>query len=236
MRFTGRATATRPRPAARRLSAALAAAALAAFSALTVRPPFEVAGRAGASEERSIEKTEWPGEPIKIEEVKVKGRPVGLGAKFTEEDDWLSGLTIKVKNISDRPVVFLDVALVFPRPDAREPAASDHLLYGRYPLAPGQAAPEAPAVGQPPLQPGATAELALTDYEGTRRFLDQTNYPAAVTRLEIEISDVYFDQNTKWSGGQIFRRDPRNPDGWIGERGRGRASRTQAPARDRVAG
>lgn len=222
---------THTHPVTWKLPAALATTALTAFFVFTVKLPplFEVTGHAQAPKERSIKKTDWPKEPIKIEKIKVKGKIIGLGTKFTEEDDWLSGLTIKVKNISDKPIVFLDIAIVFPRPDSQEPDARDHLLYGQYPLAPGELAPEAPAVIQPPIQPGETVELALTDYEGIRRFLDQSNYLASVTDLEIDISDVYFDQNTKWSGGQIFRRDPDNPHGWIGERGRGRASNINAP-------
>lgn len=206
--------------------AALTALAFTTFLALgdELRPPFEVTGRAQLSKERRIKKLDWPKEPVKIEKIQVKGKAIGLGTPFTEEDDWLSGLTIKVKNISDKPIVFLDIAINFPRPDSQEPEARDHILYGQYPLAPGETAPDGPAVAEPPIRPGETVELALSDYEGTRRFLNQSNYLASITALEIDISDVYFDQNTKWSGGQIFRRDPNNPHGWIGERGPGRAS------------
>lgn len=218
--------------------AALTATVLTAFFVFTnkLRPLFDVTGHAHASKERTIRKSHWPKEPVKIEEIKVKGKTIGLGAKFTEEDDWLSGLTIKVKNISDKPVVFLDIAVSFPRPDSQEPAARDHLLYGRYPLAPGEAASDTPVVGEPPVQPGETAELTLTDYEGTRRFLDESDYPTSITALEIDISDVYFDQNTKWSGGQIFRRDPNNPNGWIGERGLRPVSTSNRRGATRVVG
>lgn len=220
-----------------KLSAALAATVLAASPALTVSSPTPgVTGPGRESRKRVIRKLNWPGEPVEVEEVKVRGKAVALGAQFSEEDDWLSGLTVKVRNVSDQPVLFLDVALNFPRRGSQEPEARDHLLYGRYPLPPGEAAPESPAAGQPPILPGETAELALNDYEGTRRFLDQTNYPGAVTDLEIEISDVYFDRDAKWSGGQIFRRDPDNPHGWIGERGLRRVSNIKPSRDDRVVG
>jgi hypothetical protein len=204
------------------LSAALTLAALASPAVFSVAPPAGAAASAGGPKERSIRKVDWPGEPFKIEEMKVGGKAVGLGAKFSAEDDWLRGLTVKVRNVSDKPVLFLDVALNFPRQGSPEPESRDHLLYGRYPPPPGQPAPESPAAGQPPIRPGETAELVLGDYEGTRRFLDQTNYPESITELEIEISDAFFDRDTKWSGGQILRRDPHDPNRWAAERGRAR--------------
>jgi hypothetical protein len=136
-----------------------------------------------------------------------------LNDKFFEDDDWLKGLTINVKNTSGRIIKYVELDLVFPRPNdsPNQPVSRDHLIYGQYPLQPGEAGPANP---QPPVMPGDTVEIALTDYEGTMDFLLHTNY-RSIKQLEIEIGMVIFDDDTKWSGGRLYRRDPTRPDGWM---------------------
>lgn len=32
--------------------------------------------------------------------------------------------------------------------------------------------------------------------------------------MDVEVSEVVFDDGTKWSGDALFRRDPNNPERW----------------------
>lgn len=167
-----------------------------------------------AAKQRVIKRVAWRHEPVKLSKLKVKGKEVEPAKKFVEEDDWLNGLTITVKNTSDKTIVWIDLALNFPRPagSGGEPDARDHLVYGHYPPPPGEAG--TPHTQQPPARPGETVELALADYEGTLEFLRKTNYPASIKQVEIDLSEVIFDNGMMWSGDALFRRDPNNPGRW----------------------
>lgn len=170
-------------------------------------------GSTGQKRERTIKRPPWRSEPIKIEKIKLRGMPVS-DQKFLEDDDWLKSLTLSVKNTSGRIIKYIEIDLIFPRPQDSpgERVSRDHLMYGQYPLLPGEAVSPS---SEPPVMPNDSVNITLSDYEGTMEFLKQTSYGTSIKDLELEISMVIFDDDTKWSGGQLYRRDPNNPDGWI---------------------
>jgi hypothetical protein len=159
-------------------------------------------------QDRVLKEKEWSNEPIVITKVKVKGKPIALGENQSGDDDWFRGLTVDVKNISKKTIVFVDLAITFPPTEGSpgERAASDHLLYGNYPPLPGETL--TPHPDQPSLLPGDNATLLLADYEGTREFLNKVGKPQSIKEIEISIADVIFDDGTKFSGGQMWKRDP----------------------------
>ena len=167
----------------------------------------------GQKQERTLKKAPWRGGPIKIEKIKIRDSEV-RGDKFVEDDDWLRTLVIRVKNTSQRIIKYIELNLDFPRPEdsPNEPISRDHLLYGQYPLLPGEVGPANP---QPPLMPNESVDIPLTDFAGTMEFLKATNYRSTIKHLEIEIGMVIFEDDTKWSDGQLYRRDSNKSDGWI---------------------
>src|SRR5215207_4851036 len=54
--------------------------------------------------------------PVEIVAVKLNGGEVRPGEKIPGDDDWLRGLSFTLKNVSDRPLASVAVALQFPRP------------------------------------------------------------------------------------------------------------------------
>jgi len=50
-------------------------------------------------------------EPVRIRAVKVKDIRVRHGQKFVADDDWLSGLTVTVKNRTDKTITFAAIDL-----------------------------------------------------------------------------------------------------------------------------
>lgn len=183
-----------------------------------VIPKFSFGVGQGKKEDRMITKYTWRNEPLEISGIKVKGKLTKLGLKSMEDDDWLKGLIVTVKNTSNKTIVYIELNLEFPsseRSDA-EPPSVDHLMYGDYPQPPGEEVTR--HLDQPPLPPGEKANLTLTDYDGLRDFLLQTKKQTSVKELEISINDVVFDDGTKWNGGQIFRRDSNDPNRWNPER------------------
>jgi hypothetical protein len=76
-------------------------------------------GEAGMSpavvqtKERVLKQSSFPEEPMKVVSIKAKGKNIDVGKKFLEESDWLKSLTIKLKNLSNKPIVFFEVSLNF---------------------------------------------------------------------------------------------------------------------------
>ena len=154
-------------------------------------------------------------EPIAITTVKVNDRSLVLGRKFTANDDWLSGLVISVKNISDKPILFASIRLVFPRPaDSSDGPSIYDLSHGNNPLMTSRPTATEQLVG---IMPGNTAELGLSNQEflDLQRFLVSTGYPLGINRVDLRISHVIFDDDTMWYAGALLRRDPTNSSKWI---------------------
>lgn len=166
-------------------------------------------------ENRTLKNKKWKNEPLQIFNLKVEGKQVKFREKFVGSNDWFRNLSVSVKNVSDKTVVFIDLSLIFPANEAvvQNVPSRDHLIYGNYPVMLGETT--ILHVDQPPLNPGDTATLILSDYAGTREFLNQTGKPQSIKEIEIEISEVIFADGTKWIGGHLHRRDPNNPNKWI---------------------
>lgn len=164
-------------------------------------------------QERTIKKYSWRNEPIKIDKLKVKGKHVGLGQNFLEDDDWLNGLTVSVKNVSGKTIVYIEMVLEFSRPEgpAQGIPTINRLMYGQYPLLPGETDPPN---SESPVTPGETVDIVLSDYDSLQEVLRQTNYPPSIKQVEVSVDSVIFNDGTKWYKDKIFTRDPNNPNKW----------------------
>jgi hypothetical protein len=110
-------------------------------------------------------------QPISIRGVKVHGTAVRPNKEFVAGDDWLTGLTVEMKNRSPKAVLFAAIQLQFPRAAGFPgPIAVDELFYGNYELT--TRIPNSEERGHR-LAPGDTAELSLTpdQLEGIAIFL-----------------------------------------------------------------
>ena len=166
--------------------------------------------------ERTVMKVNAPNEPVKITKFKLKGTPRGFGQNFTDDDDWLRGMTVNIQNTSNKPIVYLEISLDFPRPENQSseqpPPFQSSLRYGSYAVMNSPLPPDAPAL----LMPNERAELKLTDqdYDSLIATLKQLDYPASLKKIELTISTVIFNDDTGWRLGTPIRRDPTKPDRW----------------------
>ena len=197
--------------------------------------------------ERVINKRSWHNEPVRLMKLKVKEKPIGLKQKFLEEDDeWFRSLNIELKNVSNKPIVFINFTLIFARPEKYgtpiplegAPYASD-LRYGRDPLTPKATVPPDELN---PIMPGKTINLIVTSDIGDRAVASfkKLNYSAGVKELWLVLGRVVFDDDTMWNAGNLFRRDPNSPNGYslisqlsVGTLNHG--AHTKAPQSDCVA-
>ncbi|HEV2860822.1 MAG TPA: hypothetical protein VGX48_07450 [Pyrinomonadaceae bacterium] len=175
-------------------------------------------GQAGEEQDRIIEVPSFSNEPVKISELKAKGRRVRAGERFKESNDWFKGLTIKISNTSDKPVNYVSVRVIFPRPKEQKEAGripfGERLAYGFSPVDLKGLADSGPA---PSIPPGESIELILSEkyfneYAGV---LKRLAFPDAIKRIEVILQEVGFEDGLLWSGGDFWRSDPNNHNKYV---------------------
>jgi hypothetical protein len=168
-----------------------------------------------AQSARTLHKKFLPKEPVEIVGVKTAGQAVKFGGAFKASEDWLKGLTLNLKNISDKPIVYIAVDVrvdgtVMPR---RRSAVT--MAYGQRPPGPA-GTPGSPA--QSSIAPGESVEIVLTDalYDDLRTLVQQdgSDISRALDKAELKINFVIFGDDSAWGNGHKLRRDPNNPTKW----------------------
>lgn len=178
-------------------------AAFLAWGGIELAPSGSQVVAAAQNQERVIKKLSNVNEPVKIRIVKTKKGTTAIGRKFSDDDDWVKGLTLNLLNTSGKPITHVKVEVAFLRPandvTSDEPPFAIFLTYAS---APGKA-----------LEPGETVEVSLSDEEYPRiqRTLSKLNYPASIKEIQLYITEVNFDDGTAWHTGRMFRYDPQNP-------------------------
>jgi hypothetical protein len=154
-------------------------------------------------QERVIEKASWRNEPVQIVSLKTKGKAIKLGENFLEEDDWLDGLTVRIRNASDKPIARVEIELSFPRPAG---AGADEatvyvvaMIYGEEPASSAEAPP-------PQVLPGESVDVKLlrANLPYIRADLESLGYPQRITQAQIMLDGVTFGDGTRWASDKIL--------------------------------
>ena len=171
------------------------------------------ANSANQEQDRVVDKMTLPGEPVMIVAMKnKKKRDIKFKGKFADDDDWFSGFTISVQNISTKTINSMVIEAVFRRPDEPESSKPSPLTYyHQFHFGPDPFFPEYTLRDKTKIiKPGETVDLNLSDsdYEDIKKALKEIKYPMGVERVELMIHTVGFEDGTIWSGGSWFYRDP----------------------------
>lgn len=154
--------------------------------------------------------------PVKITLVKSKIGVIETDKEIAADDDWLKGLTIRVRNLSDKIVTNVSIELQFRRPpnQAQELDLIAPLDYGPNPYYSPQKDSTSPPA---PILPEQTQDIFLPDaqYDSLRSLLNERKYPADIKAVRIRVRSIAFSDGTVWTSGRIFKRDPNKPDDWI---------------------
>ena len=176
-----------------------------------------VQGHAQQSGQRQVRRyTAEPGiqSPLEVVSVRVKGEAIEPGRRFAGGDDWLAGLTLRVRNVSDRPISFVDIRLLFPTPvgDKRKSVGLIGML--RYGCWPGYSCYPDAAGSHQEIMPGQAQDIELTGdaYQRLMSALAQLGVQTPVESAEYEIDSAFFDADTRWSRGFLLKRDPAAPN------------------------
>lgn len=151
--------------------------------------------------------------PVEVVAVKVKGALAAPGRPFAAGDDWLSSLTFSLKNISDKPISYVEISLRFPSAaghKAKSVQITGPIAYGCFP---GYPCRLDTAGSSTEILPGETREVGVRDSsENLTATLAQLGVSLPVLSAEYDIDSVLFDADTKWSRGLLFKRDPSEPN------------------------
>jgi hypothetical protein len=161
------------------------------------------------SKEKKIVKLEFKREPIEISEVRSKGTKIKFDTVFSS-DDWFSDLTIKFKNVSKKPITYIDFNFVFPETAATGIKLADSLYYGVPPL---KGLPMSPKL----LNTGETDEVVYDPPKlaHLKAFVGQRRDLGDLTEANLSIQLVYFADGTHWSAGDYYRPDPTRPGKFV---------------------
>ena len=146
--------------------------------------------------------------PVEIVAVKLNGDDVLPGEKVLGDDDWLRGLSFTLRNISDKPIAYVAVALQFPQPQGY---VAYVLSYG-VDLSRGEPRRES---SPPAIQPGGTVNLVLTkeQYPGFLRILGLGGAARSFDAAPYYVDKICFEgePDVIWAAGMLKRRDPERP-------------------------
>jgi hypothetical protein len=146
--------------------------------------------------------------PVEFLSVRLKGRELRPGEKIKGYDDWVKSLSFTLKNVSDKPIAYVEVGLKFPRPDG---FVVYILPYG-VDFSRGDSRDK---TSPPPIEPGAAVTIVLTEerYRSLLYVLDRGNIAKSFDVAPYFIEKVCFEGEPDiiWTGGVLKRRDPERP-------------------------
>ncbi|MGA9994506.1 MAG: hypothetical protein WBP93_03775 [Pyrinomonadaceae bacterium] len=148
-----------------------------------------------------------PDLPVEVLGIKVKGKNIKLDEKFDDNEDWLNGLALKIKNISNKPVVYVGMYLDFPETKATGNIMSFPVSFGQNPLSPIISA------SAQRLLPDEMASISLDDkkFADLKNFIERRHSISSIHKASIRITTIAFEGGAIWSNGSWMRSDPNNP-------------------------
>ena len=174
------------------------------------------ASRGLLPDERKLVKSNWKREPVKINELRVKGSIAEFGRAFREpDDDWLKGFSLNVTNTSNKDIVYVEVSLtLFGEEERLTPSRTPT----SYPVFYGS--PEGIFDGSTKahaIRPNESVDVSFTDeeYDKFKEYLLDSDYPARFRHVTVQLDTVVFADGTLWYKSYYFYRDPKNPNNFV---------------------
>ena len=178
------------------------------FSRPNMRGPFAAGGQ---SKQKIIEKAFTRNEVVEFSEIKVSQKAVQPEKGFDADDDWLNRTAVKVKNISDKPIVYLSVNFDFPETKATGSEMTYPVTFGQQPGS------RFPQKNDPIFMlPGESFEISLQQhYAKMKSFVERRHLITQINKVELRIHFVIFADRTGWAAGNFYKQDPNDPDHYI---------------------
>jgi hypothetical protein len=149
-------------------------------------------------------------EPVKIVGVMIKGRHVKFAEKFTGDDGWLKGAKFRLKNVTGKKIVFIELDVNFPETRTSGAEMSYRINLGQIPNINHPAAPLSVASGGE-----VEADIDEKRYGNLLKLIEERHSISNISKSHVQVGFVVFDDGTAWSAGSFYRQDPNNPKRWI---------------------
>ena len=137
---------------------------------------------------------------------------IEIGKTFDDDDDdWLDGFTITVINNSDKTVTAMTVDMIFRRePGDTRPPVVEELHFGPRSMFPEYLLRDPSKV----INVGQTADLQLSayNYKMMTDRLQRKGYSNSISRVELVIKEVGFEDGSMLYSGTFYLQDPANPN------------------------
>lgn len=182
-----------------------------------------VPGTAQQARNRVVQHRVYKDQPVEIVDVKVKKTQIKPNRSFIEGSDWLNGMTVSLKNVSDKPIAYVSVLVGAYyekdgkriRKEGMDVQAGIQLKYGAQPPRSRETAPHYEA----PLLPSETVDLVLSERlrDELYSLLKAENASTDVTEATIRVYEAFFeaDSDTMWSTGFMLRRGRKDPNTFV---------------------
>jgi hypothetical protein len=169
--------------------------------------------RVASQDEEIIVQKKTPDEPVNIISIKTDSRKINFDEPFAKTSEWYKGLEIKVENVSNKPISYLALDLVFRRPKNLEAVLpEDKLPFGEIIRYGDMENPSDVKIA-----PKDTVVIALDKprYETLKANLLALGYPKNFKGVEIEVKEVLFTDNTLWNRGAWYKQDAKNSNNFF---------------------
>ena len=167
----------------------------------------------GQEKMRKIEKRPTKNEPIELVSAKVKDKFLDKENQVLADKDWLRNLRFDVKNISNKRIVYIDVALQIPKQGRMQYPLLLSLRFGQQPPPEFTDSDIAKLKG---LEPNQSVKISI-DSNNLEHFITKfmpENEVENIEQVKYFFDFVVFVDGTAWSRGFFRRRDSNNPNRW----------------------
>jgi hypothetical protein len=142
--------------------------------------------------------------PVEIVSIKFDGKEISPGEKIQGSEEWLRNVSFRVKNISDQPIAYMNIAFKFPLPNGF--VVITVLNYG---VDTSRLVPRRPS-SPPAIQPGNSHDFVFDKqrYDSFLHVLAQANAPKNFDTAPFYIERVCFENQPDviWQDGYLKRR------------------------------
>ena len=154
-------------------------------------------------------------QPIKIVGLKYAGKKVESGESFLAAPGWTKDLSVRVKNVSDQTLKYIEVVVEFPRDEHENPTLPQVSLWKGFPYI---ITAELPTSDELSLTPDQEVDLSISE-SSYKSFESNVNSLAPSISIlhsaKVKTEAVAFSPNHIWMRGAYLDRDPKSPTRWI---------------------
>ena len=153
-------------------------------------------------------------DPIKIVNVSANSKPIKLDEPFTGDANWLRGTAIRLKNSSDKNIIYVEIQFNFPETDRERPEMSFRSELGSKPWIKPAVTSDAPRFLLSPADE-VVFRLEDSEYQGLVQFIGTRTNLADLSTVHLKVGFVVFDDFIGYENGIYFRQDPNKPSRWV---------------------